>query len=106
MIEVTVWGIKNLKKVEKTDPSTGAKTTEKRCTGTVEFQALAEEVGMYEDKKVLLILKDKYNGQDLKMFDIFERLDTIGSSILKIAQIVKEINEAKPNVGLSSSESV
>ena len=74
--------------------------------GSFVFDVSLAEAGMLNGQDVIILTEEEFNGRDLKMSDVFERLDTIGSSILKIAQIVKEIDESKPNVGSSQTESV
>ena len=68
-MKVKVWGVRNMKKTEKTDHSTGVKTTEKRCTGVIEFPVLAIEAGQYEDKEVVILTVEEYqalqSGEDL-----------------------------------------
>jgi len=96
-MKVNVWGVKNLKKVTKKDPLTGEETTEKRCTGVIEFPVGAIEAGVFEDQDCEIELSDN---KEKSLGDIFKDLDVLASGFLSLAGKVQEI-DVKRNEAIS-----
>jgi len=89
-MKATIWGIKNLKKTEKRNIDTGVLEKTKRCTGTIEFNVLANEAGVLEDQVVEVGLNGK---TDTTLEDLKNYCDDITQRQMLIMQTLKDIIE-------------